>query len=256
MNRNIGITIEYDGTGFSGWQRQPGQRTVQGVIEHAVSDLLRQPVDITGASRTDAGVHAFGQRANFNVESPIPTERMKKAINGRLPADVRIIQAVEEDAAFHSRFSARGKTYVYKILNRQERDVFSRDRMLWVPAPLDVGAMASAAALFEGTHDFERFSANSGDEPTGTVRTIHRFRVTKAENDIILLRVTGNAFLYKMVRMMAGALIHIGLGAEPPEAVGATIAGDRERLGRTAQPHGLYLVRVYYDENEMMGELE
>ncbi len=253
--RNISLTLEYDGTGFSGWQMQPGTRTVQSELAHAVSGLLGQAVAVTGASRTDAGVHAYGQRANFKADFPIPTDRLKKAINGFLPGDIRVTAAEEVDDSFHSRFSAKGKTYVYKVLNQSEPVVFFRNQMLHVPAVLDIDAMSRAALYFEGTHDFKAFSASNGELSGTAVRTIQRFRVTKDENDIILLKVTGNAFLYKMVRMMAGALIDIGLRNNQPEAVLEALSGTKARIGRTAQPQGLYLLKVYYDESEILGEL-
>ena len=254
--RNIRLTIEYDGTAFAGWQRQPGQRSVQGEVERALSALLKQPVAVSGASRTDAGVHAFGQQANFAGEYRIPTERLKKAVNGYLPDDVRIVDAVEVDKGFHCRFSAVGKTYVYKILNKPEPDVFCRNTKLFMPEMLDVEAMDKAARLFEGTHDFKAFSANNGEADIPTVRTIHRFRAAKMDQDTVLLKVTGNAFLYKMVRLMTGALIEIGLGKHRPEAVSQIVSGEQERIGKTARPHGLYLLKVYYDENEMLEELK
>lgn len=260
MERNILLTIQYDGTDFSGWQRQPQMRTVQGEVEKALSSLCGKPVELNGASRTDAGVHALGQRASFCGEFGIPTERIPLAASNLLAgmqdrgkgcADVRVIAAEEMPPDFHARFDAVGKTYRYRI-RWGEPEVFLRNYCYQIPKPLDIAAMQSAAAFIEGTHDFACFQAAGGTPRKTTVRTIYRLCVAQTGGNEIEIAVTGDGFLYNMVRIMVGTLTEIGQGRRRPEEIPEILASaDRRRAGHTAPPQGLYLAEIYYDEERM-----
>lgn len=245
--RNLLLTIQYDGTGFHGWQRQPGQRTVQGELEAVLSVLCRQPVTLAGASRTDAGVHALGQRAGFSGTFGIPTDRIAVAATRLLPGDVRIAAAEEVAPDFHPRFDAVGKTYAYRIRNHPDPSVLERDRHWHIERPLDADAMDEAAGRIVGEQDFRSFLAAGGNEPETTVRRMFRADCRR-EGDDIVFTVTGSGFLYNMVRILTGTLVEVGLGKRKPADLRAIIAGrDRALAGRTAPPQGLYLMEVYYD---------
>lgn len=260
MEKNILLTIEYDGSGFSGWQRQPGRRTVQGVLEEALCKILRQPVELQGTSRTDAGVHALGQRATLRGNFGIPTARLPLTVNhilagqrgglskiGRV-GDVRILAAEEKAADFHARFSARGKLYRYVISTAETPDIFRRNYCYQVGRPLDIAAMRQAAACLQGTHDFCCFQAAGGQPRATTVRTIARLAVLQQGEDIVL-EVAGDGFLYHMVRILTGTLVEVGLGRRSPAEMPEILAGrDRSLAGHTAPAAGLYLAEVYYEE--------
>lgn len=256
MERNLLLTIEYDGSGFSGWQRQPGLRTVQGELERALSKVCGCEITINGTSRTDAGVHALGQRASFKGEFGIPTARIKLVANNLLAggqnsqrgvSDVRITEVREMPLEFHARFDSKGKTYRYVILNTEEPDIFRRNYCCQVRKPLDTDRMRKAAAHIEGTHDFRCFQAAGGNERLTTVRTIHRVDIHR-ENENVIIEVTGDGFLYNMVRIIAGTLIEVGLGKKLPEEIPGIIEGkDRQKAGYTAPAEGLYLVRIFYE---------
>lgn len=262
--KNILLTIEYDGVGFCGWQRQPGQRTVQGELERVLSVLCGKEIRLEGASRTDAGVHAFGQRATLRGEFGIPTERLALAANNLLSGsgpyhvgDVRIREAREMPAGFHARFDAMGKTYLYRIRNSREPDIMERNRCYHVDRMLDLSSMRIAAAAFVGEKDFRAFMAAGGNEPNSTVRTIYGLRIKEValapEGKQITLEVTGDGFLYNMVRIITGTLVDVGLGRIPPDRATDIIASlDRTFAGHTAPPFGLYLDQVYYNKNEML----
>lgn len=264
--KNILLEIEYDGTGFSGWQRQPGRRTVQGELERALSVVCRCPVQINGASRTDAGVHALGQRANFCGDFGIPAGRLLIAVNNILAGgmnsvshsgDLRLITAKEMPLAFHARFDAKGKKYVYKILNCQETKIFSRNQYYQVKKPLSLCAMQEAAQAIIGVHDFKCFQAAGGQEKKTTVRQVYSLEVTEQQGEqqegkVIQLDIKGDGFLYNMVRIIAGTLVDCGLGKLDPEAVKGIIdSKDRQRAGHTAPPQGLYLEKVFYSLEEL-----
>lgn len=256
--KNILLKIEYDGTGFSGWQRQPEARTVQGEIESVLTQLCRMPVTIDGTGRTDAGVHALGQCATFSGEFGIPVDRLMGAANdilaeSRLKAgDVRIVSVQEVDPDFHARFSAVGKTYVYRIFNSEDMPVFLRNYRYNVKKPLDFEAMVRAGEAFVGRQDFEAFMAQGSTPQETTVRTIFGLNVEKEGNDIAI-SVTGDGFLYNMVRIIAGTLIDVGLGKIAAEDVAGIIAScDRKNAGHTAPPQGLFMAQVYFDEADML----
>ena len=177
MEKTLLLTISYDGRPFSGWQRQPSRRTVQGELEEALSEILRRPVKVDGCSRTDAGVHALGQCASFSGEIKIPTENLAYALNNRLPGSIRIVGCEEKPAGFHARFNSRGKTYLYRITTGPMKDPFQRDHVYHVTRPLDTERMRVAAGLIEGKHDFACFQAAGGQPRQTTVRTIYRLEV-------------------------------------------------------------------------------
>lgn len=273
--KNILLTIEYDGTNFSGWQRQPGQRTVQGELERVLSTLCAQPISLHGTSRTDAGVHALGQRASFQADFAIPVANLQMAANHLLssspagvrslgkgaPGDLRIKKVEEVAPSFHARFDAWGKTYRYRIRNSQVPDIFARNYCYIVPQRLDLAAMNRAAEDVVGRHDFKCFQAAGGKELESTVRTIYRIEVKEegpnsqglmAEDRGITIEVTGDGFLYNMVRILTGTLVEVGLGKKLPEAMSEILASqDRQKAGHTAPPQGLYLKEIYYREEDV-----
>lgn len=255
MERNILMTIEYDGSGFHGWQRQPEVRTVQGELERVLTRVCGVSIAVNGTSRTDAGVHALGQRASFKGDFGIPTDRLMLAANNLLAGgmnsqrgvgDVRIIAAEEMPDDFHARFSSRGKMYRYIIRNCPDVDIFQRNYCYQVRQPLDLQAMTEAAAYIEGTHDFKCFQAAGGQEKETTVRTVHSL-IIRRENKNVIIEVSGDGFLYNMVRIIVGTLTEVGLGKKRPEDVRKIIESkDRQKAGHTAPAEGLYLVEVYY----------
>lgn len=256
--RNILLTIAYDGTGFCGWQRQPGQRTVQGELERVLSVLCGEQISLNGTSRTDAGVHAMGQRASFLGDFKIPTENIARAANNLLASglgpsgisDVRILAAKEVPLDFHARFSSHGKRYVYRIANGRAPDLFQRNYCYYIQNSLDVTAMQKAASAIAGEHDFRCFMAAGGKEMESTVRTIYRLSVERQSDDVILT-VEGNGFLYNMVRIITGTLVEVGLGKRAPEELPEIIGSrDRRRAGHTAPPRGLYLMEVFYENQQ------
>ncbi|MBR6700773.1 MAG: tRNA pseudouridine(38-40) synthase TruA [Firmicutes bacterium] len=256
MIKNVLMTIEYDGTGFSGWQVQPESRTVQGEIQKALKKICGQDIKIDGTSRTDAGVHALGQRASFKADFGIPVEKLAFVMNNMLPGDIKIIEAKEMPLDHHARFDAKGKEYIYKIMNCAEKDVFKRNFYYFFDKPLDVDKMREAAGCLVGTHDFASFMAMGSTPQETTVRTIYSYDVTAETNESgskeISLIVKGDGFLYNMVRIMTGTLIEAGTGKIRPEEIADIIlAKDRSRAGRTAPPQGLYLGEIYYNAEEL-----
>ncbi len=260
--RHILLKIEYDGSAFSGWQRQPGKRTVQGEIERVLSILCRQPVNIDGTGRTDAGVHAYGQCATFHGDFGIPTERIPVAANAILAesrlvtGDIRILSAEDVDESFHARFHAIGKTYLYRIHCAEEMPVFLRHYRYSFRKPLDIRRMQEAAEILAGTHDFRTFMTDASQFEGSTVRTIHGLSVTE-ESSELCIAVTGSGFLYNMVRILTGTLLDIGTGHIPPEETAGILAAcDRQRAGHTAPPQGLYMAEVYFSPEELHRGLE
>ncbi len=260
--KNVLMTITYDGSDFCGWQKQPGQRSVQGEVERVLSMICAQPIQINGTSRTDAGVHAYGQRANFKAEFSIPTEKIPLVANGifasassgksrKTSGDVAILAAEEMPQDFHARFDAIGKKYIYKISNSPSPDPFDRNYCCQIARPLDIEVMRQAAAHLVGTHDFKCFQAAGGKELETTVRTIYSARFIPSDR-FIEFEIIGDGFLYNMVRIITGTLADIGLGKKSPEAI-PDIIGSRNRTlaGHTAPPQGLYLAEVYYEEDKL-----
>ncbi len=243
--RRILLTLSYDGTAYAGWQRQLNAVSVQQRVEEALRALTGEPVAVTGASRTDAGVHALGQCAHFDTKSRIPADRFPYALNACLPPDIRALEGREVDGRFHARFDAKGKQYVYRIHNAPHASALYRNLTAHVPVPLAVSAMREALPALLGTHDFSAFQASGGTAKT-TLRTLTRAELAQ-DGDEITLTVTGNAFLYNMVRIIAGTIIEVGKGKLSGDCFRRALTdGDRLSLGPTAPACGLELTRVYY----------
>lgn len=255
--RNILLTIEYDGSEFCGWQRQPKVRTVQGELEQVLTKVCGAEVKLNGTSRTDSGVHALGQRASFCGRYGIPTDKIVTAANNILAGgkrmasvvgDVRIISAHEMPQEFHARFDSKGKKYRYVISNSSDIDIFRRKYCYQVTSPLNIEEMKKAAGYIKGTHDFASFQSAGGQERETTVRTIYDFTVERHGNDIIM-EISGDGFLYNMVRIIAGTLVEVGLGKRNADDIPAVIESvNRVRAGHKAPAEGLYLVEVYYEQ--------
>ncbi|NLY48336.1 MAG: tRNA pseudouridine(38-40) synthase TruA [Clostridiales bacterium] len=244
--RRIKLVIAYDGTNYHGWQLQPGEITVEEVINRALSELLKEDIAVIGASRTDAGVHALGNVAVFDTETKIPAEKICFALNRYLPWDIRVQSSMEVPGDFHPRKVKCRKTYEYRILNRDILIPTERLYAYFVYYDLNIEKMKKAAEYLAGTHDFKSFcSAKTHVEDT--VRTIYGIEIEK-KGHIIAIRVTGNGFLYNMVRIIAGTLIEVGRGAIAPEDMIKILDGRNRRLaGPTAPAHGLTLVRIEYE---------
>jgi tRNA pseudouridine38-40 synthase len=244
-SRTLRVVVAYDGTDFSGWQRQPGMRTVQGCLEDAIRELLGEEVFVRGAGRTDAGVHADGQVASFVLRSRIPTHGFLRGLNSILPADVALQEVHEAPADFDARFSARGKVYRYTVWNHVVRSP-RHARATWhVRRPLDMAAVRAAAALLVGEHDFRAFRAADCERRT-TRRIIRRLDVDR-QGALLTFDIEATAFLKNMVRIVVGTLVDVGRGQIPPEAVSRMLeTGDRAEGGMTAPPQGLTLLRVLY----------
>lgn len=243
--QRIHLIIEYDGTGYAGWQRQSNALAVQQVLEEALGKLTRAPVTLHGASRTDAGVHALGQSAHFDTDSRIPPEKYSYALNAMLPPDIRIkcSEAVPPD--FHARFSTRGKRYRYLFYDARHAGALNRLTHVHSIYPLDDALMQAEADALIGRHDFRAFAA-SGSVVKDTVREIWRADVTRDGHEVKLV-VEGNGFLYNMVRIIAGTLRDVGSGKLESGALRRAIeTGSRLDLGVTAPAHGLTLMEVFY----------
>ena len=244
--RNIKLTIEYDGKEFNGWQKQPNKLNIQGNIEQAIKLVTGEEVELFASGRTDAGVHAFGQVANFKTNSLIPIEKIPIALNTNLKKSIRIIKAEEVDERFHSRLSCKKKTYRYVINNSSCESAIYRNLETYIPMKLDVNKMKEATKYFEGEHDFKAFRA-SGTSSKSSVRTIYKLEILEKENNRIYIEVTGNGFLYNMVRIISGTLVEVGLGKIKPEEIEEIIdSKDRSRAGKTLPAHGLFLLNVEY----------
>jgi len=248
MVRNIKLTVAYDGTNYHGWQTQLDKATIQETIEKAISIITKEKAILIGSGRTDRGVHALGQVANFITETKIETDKIKIALNANLPRDIRIVSSEEVSLEFNSRFDAHDKTYMYQIYNDRVNSPFYDRYTYFIPNKLNYEEMECAVKLLVGTHDFKGFMA-AGSEVRTTVRTIYEVHFTK-ENEIIRLYITGSGFLYNMVRIIAGTLIDIGKGTKEISCIqNALETKDRTVLGHTARPEGLFLKQVFYDYN-------
>lgn len=245
MVRNIKLTLAYDGTNYHGWQTQLGNVTIQETIEKAINTIANEKANLIGSGRTDRGVHALGQVANFITETKIEIDKIKVALNANLPSDIRITNSEEVSLDFNSRFDAHDKTYMYQIYNDRINSPFYNNYTYFIPSQLNFEKMECASKLFEGTHDFKGFMA-AGSEVKTTVRTIYETKLTK-QNEIIRFYVTGSGFLYNMVRIMVGTLIDIGKGTKEISCIENAIeTKDRTVLGHTAKPEGLFLKEVCY----------
>ena len=243
--RNIKLIIEFDGSNFCGWQRQPRGRTVQKVIETAIFKATGENIMINGSSRTDAGVHAREMVANFFTNSTIPGDKFREAINTRLPEDVSIIRSEEVDEEFHARYSSKGKTYSYTIVNRYERLSLGHQYLYHYKYELDVNAMRKACDYFIGSHDFRAFMSPGSSIKT-TIRTVKELYIEQNE-DKIKIFITADGFLYNMVRIIVGTLIKVGNGKLKAEDMESIIKeGNRKRAGMCVPPNGLILEKVFY----------
>ncbi len=228
-----------------GWQKQLNKLNIQGEIEQAISNLTGEEIDLIGSGRTDAGVHALGQVANFKTNSKIPIEKMAVAINSKLKKSIIIKDAEEVEERFHSRYNAKNKTYRYIINNSEYGSAIYKDLEYHFPIKIDVEKMKRAAKYFEGEHDFSGFKA-SGTSAKNSVRTIYKAEV-KENGERILIELTGNGFLYNMVRIISGTLLEVGLGKIEADNIPDIIESkNRQNAGKTLPAHGLYLVEVKY----------
>lgn len=239
------MTIEYDGTSYSGWQKQPNKKTIQGMIELAINKVTGENVKLIGSGRTDAGVHALNQKANFKTDSKIPTEKFPLALNSILPADISIKEAIEVDLDFSARYSAKQKTYKYLIYNGKIRPALLRNYSYHCPYELNIQSMQRGCEYFVGEYDFSAF-CSSKNESKNRIRQIYSMYIT-TENSCIAIYVTANGFLYNMVRIIAGTLLDVGMGKIKATDIPLIIQSkDRNRAGKTLPPWGLYLVDVVY----------
>ena len=243
--RNIKLTIEYDGKSFNGWQKQPNKLNIQGEIEKAIEEITGEEIELIASGRTDAGVHSLGQVANFKTESNIDIEKLPYAINSKLKKSIVIKSAEEVDERFHSRYSVHSKTYRYTINNSKFGTALFRDMEYHFPFKLDENKMNEGAKLFIGEHDFKAFKA-SGTSSKSSVRIIYDAKV-KRDGDRVIIELTGNGFLYNMVRIIAGTLLDVGTGKiEPSEIKNIIESKDRNLAGKTLPARGLCLLKVDY----------
>ena len=246
--KNIGLVVAYRGDAFAGWQIQKNARTVEGELKRAAAEVTGEPVTIYGAGRTDAGVHARGQRANFKTASSIPAERFAYALNAHLPEACRVMSSFEVPLDFHSRYDAKGKCYTYRIYRGPIADPLTADFSWQVSYFLDVDRMRAAAGDAVGTHDFKSFQA-AGSSAKTSVRRVDLIAITE-DGPMLIVQYIGNGFLYNMVRILTGTLVAIGSGKLAPDAMAGIIAAkDRNAAGVTAPAKGLELTRVYYENN-------
>ena len=245
--RRIKLTVAYDGTNYHGWQFQPGNSTIEGELNKYLSELFKEEIVVIGASRTDAGVHALCNVAVFDTEASIPAEKISYALNRRLPEDIRIRKSEEVAGDFHPRKQATRKTYVYKILNEEFANPVERLYAHFTYVPLDEIKMQEAAAYLIGEHDFQSFCA-AGSTAETTIRTIYDISVERRDT-MISIKVTGNGFLYNMVRIIAGTLMEVGKGRFTPVQVREILeAKDRTKAGPTAPARGLMLYSYQFEE--------
>lgn len=244
--RNIKLVLEYDGTNYAGWQRQKNALTIQQVLEEALYKLTGEKITVIGAGRTDSGVHARGQVANFLTASRIPAERFSFALNSVLPWDIRALDSHEVPHEFHARYWAKAKHYRYSIWVRPHAPAIGRNYYYHVPDSLDVDAMKAATRYIIGTHDFKAFQS-TGSSAKNTVRTIYEAYWTWEPPCYLYFDIKGNGFLYNMVRILVGTFIEIGRHKMSESDIRQALeSGDRNKAGPTAPAHGLCLEKVYY----------
>ncbi len=242
------LKVAYDGTNYCGWQVQPNEVTIEGVLNETLSDLLNEDTEVVGASRTDSGVHSDGNYCIFDTETHIPAPKIAYALNQRLPEDISIVKSDEVDEDWHPRYQNSMKTYQYTIINRDMPDPVRRLYTYFTYSKLDVDKMKEAAGFLVGEHDFAAF-CSTGSQVENTVRTIESLEVTQNGDEIAII-AKGNGFLYNMVRIIAGTLLEVGEGKLEPSDMEDIIASkDRGKAGKTAVARGLRLVEIKY-ENE------
>jgi tRNA pseudouridine38-40 synthase len=246
--RNIRLLIEYDGTRYHGWQRQVDAATIQQTLEEALARLTGEKVALIGSGRTDAGVHALGQVANFRLNSTIPLKAFHEGLNSMLPSDIAVLEAAEVPVDFHAQKSARAKTYEYRILNRPNRSPLFRNYAWRIAPRLDLSAMVAAAAVLPGGQDFTAFRA-SGSDNKNPVRRILAAAWREEAGGWLSFTITATGFLRGMVRSLVGTMVEVGRGKAPPAKMADLLAsGARHLAGPTAPPQGLYLVEVFYEK--------
>ncbi len=243
---NYKLTLQYDGSRYDGWQKQGNtDNTIQGKLETVLSRFAGAPVELHGAGRTDAGVHAEAQVASFRLPSPIPAEEIEAYLARYLPEDIAVVSLVEAPERFHARLNAKGKVYRYSIRLSAHPDVFRRKYQYRISAPLDISAMKKAASALTGCHDFRAFCSNKRYKKS-TVRTVYSIDIELNGNDLSI-SYHGDGFLYNMVRILTGTLIEVGLGERNPDDMADILASlDRTKAGKTAPAQGLCLVKVEY----------
>ena len=244
--RNIRLLLQYEGTRYQGWQRQQStENTIQGKLEQLLAKMCGEAIEVQGSGRTDAGVHARGQVANFRTDCEMPVEDMLAYINRYLPEDIAVIEVSEAAPRFHSRLNARGKHYEYRVINSIIPDVFQRRYALEVPEALDVQAMERAASYLLGEHDFKSFtSAKRGKK--STVRRIDEIKITR-EGSLLCFSFKGSGFLHHMIRILTGTLLEVGMGKRSPESMEDVLRSqDRALAGPLIPAKGLTLVEVYF----------
>lgn len=243
--RRIKLIVEYEGTNYAGWQRQENALAVQQVLETALYHVTGETVTMTGAGRTDAGVHALGQCVHFDTNCGIEDKKISYALNAHLPSDIRVRHAVAVENDFHARFSATGKQYEYHIHHSAHASAIYRNFRWHVYVPLELERMQKCAEYLVGEHDFAAFMS-TGSEVKDTVRTIHTAKVT-GSGDEVIMQFSGNGFLYNMVRIMVGTLVQVGAKKLPIKVISNMLeTGNRALGGPTAPPHGLILTEVFY----------
>ncbi len=244
--RNIKLILEYDGTNYLGWQKQPKGTTVQGAVEEAISNLTKEEASIIGCSRTDSKVHAKRYVCNFKTNSTIPAARFREALNFYLPEDISIMESEEVEEDFHARYDSRGKMYSYTIVSSKSRMPMCRNFTYHIKSELNIDRMKAAAEVFIGTHDFEAFR-NLGSSVKTTIRTITKLDIVQ-ENEYIKIYIAADGFLYNMVRIIVGTLIDVGMGKKDTEDIKKILdSKNRKNAGKTCPPQGLCLVEVYYE---------
>ncbi len=244
--RNIRLMIQFDGTDFSGWQMQAKERTVQGVLHVALQKLTGQKIVLYSSSRTDAGVHALEMPVNFHLDTNLPLKAFHLGLNDHLPDDVQVLEATDADPGFNSRFSALGKTYLYRVHTGETTLPLQRRQAWHVRGSLDVDAMKEAAAILVGRHNFSAFRSAHCDADN-PIRTVDAITVEAGSDGIINITVSARGFLRNMVRIIAGSLVWVGRGRKDVEWIrGLLESGDRTQGGVTAPPQGLFLVKVHY----------
>ncbi|MHB1341206.1 MAG: tRNA pseudouridine(38-40) synthase TruA [Coriobacteriia bacterium] len=252
MTETIAITVSYEGAGFAGFARQPGQRTVQGELESALATALRSPVETTGAGRTDAGVHALGQVVSFRAEGEADLKALLRSLNALTGPDLAVTGMRRASSDFSARFSAVGREYRYRIVPGPVPPLFLARTAWWMPHSLDLGAMRQGAEHILGEHDFKSFCVTASAEGKRTVRRIDLLDVEPVHEmgeHCIVVRVVGNAFLHSMVRIIVGSLVEVGRRRQDPSWIASALAAcHRDAAGPTAPPEGLTLWHVHYPE--------
>lgn len=242
---NIKLSIEYDGTAYAGWQRQPNHPTIQAALEEALFKITQQKILTIGAGRTDSGVHALGQIVNFHTGKPLASQQWAPALNSYLPKDITVLSSEQVPANFHARFSAKGKIYHYRITCQTSRPALDRNRVWHFPHSLDIEVMRQAMSDFSGLHDFTSFRGSRSDTLNPMCAISHLS--LHADSQLLSIRVQGDRFLKQMVRAIVGTLVEVGQHKRNPHTIPDILqAKDRRAAGRTAPSHGLYMVEVLY----------